>query len=336
MEKYRSGISMTMNIGIPPALSQIVNSSVKRSAMMKATLLMLYVTIITIPLNGQDENIKNITGGNTAYSLLYTGAEFSTTSYIDTKTRDSNSVHLYISPYVDYYNKTGLGCRAKTYLFADGSNPGFFLSSVTPYYARYTGLLFPYISYTRYFYNDNPSVPYSPIENDVYAHIRINTNPVNVRAGLDYGFGRDKENNNEPVNDITVFAGLSKVFQKNMGMDNVSIAVIPSLELNAGTDRYFKYTRTSRYISQNRTVNGLTYGKGRGQGSGSMNSGSTETGPVITTANNFSLSNLEVNLYTVLFMGNFTIEPSGSLYIPLRNGNTVTGYWMITLGALIN
>lgn len=300
---------------------------------MKKLLLGILATAITLQLSAQEENAKKITGLSKNYSLFYGGIETSTTAYINTDTKDSTGVQLYIAPYLDYYHKSGFGARVKTYVLPGGSNPGFYLTSFTPYFARYTGKVFPYVSYTRYVQHDNPSVPYSAIQNDVYAHLRIRTKYIDPMAGINIGFGNDKQNNNKSVSDVNAFAALVHLFVKeNLGKSkNNAVAVMPSLQLNAGTDRYFKFLRTTNYISQNTKLNRVGYGRGRGNG-GNQQGGLPVEEYTISEENEFALSNVEVNLYAMYFFGKFSIEPSGSLYFPLRGDDkTPYGYWQVNL-----
>src|SRR5574342_773073 len=108
------------------------------------------------PVLAQDENSRKISGNAEKYSLVWVGLESSTTSYINTETKDSSGVMLYVAPYFNYSHKSGFGASIKTQILAGVSNPGFYLSSVSPYFASYTGKVYPYISYTRYFQHDNP------------------------------------------------------------------------------------------------------------------------------------------------------------------------------------
>lgn len=282
----------------------------------------------------QDENARNIIGKNKGYDMFYGGIETSTVSYIDTKTADSSGTAIYLAAYLDYSHKSGLGLMAKSYMLPGGSNPGFYLSSISPYFARYEGKVFPYISYTRYIQHSNPAVPYSPMQNEVYAHLRVKTKFIDPMAGIDWGFGRDEQNNNASVNDVNAFLAVTHLFLKEgLGQNgNNAFAIRPGLQLNAGTDRYYKFFRTSGYISKNTSAGRLGYG--RRMGNGNQGGGAT-TGSdmyIISETNDFSLSNLAANIYVMYFLGRFSIEPSGSLYFPLRGEDkSAYGFWQVNV-----
>lgn len=284
---------------------------------------------------GQEENTKKLISNNSSYSLLAAGLEVSTTPYINTDTKDSNAVHVYLAPYIDYAHKSGLGIRLMTYALPGAVNPGCYLTAVSPYFARYDGRLLPFISYTRYEQNSNPSIPYSPIQNEVYAHLRLKTKLADPMLGIDVGFGNDERNNNESVSDINAFFALTHTYLlQNKSSSKINmLAIRPRLQLNAGTDRYFKFLRTTGYISQNTKINSMGYGKGRGAGNNSGNNAATETAVyTISEENDFNVSNAEANLYLMYFFGRFSLEPSGSVYLPLRGSDKkLYGYWQVSL-----
>lgn len=301
---------------------------------MKDIVITALILVNAITAMAQDESARNIIGKVKGYSMFYAGVETSTTPYINTDTKDSNGVMLYFSPYLDYNHKSGIGVRVKSYILSGGSDAGFYLTSISPYFARYNGKVFPYISYTRYIQHDNPSVFYSPIQNEVYAHLRLKTNWIDPMAGIDIGFGNDEQNNDEPVSDINAFIALTRLYLKdNLGRaGNSAVAIRPGLQLNAGTDRYYKFLRTSGYISQNTKANRIGYNRRRGNGN--QGGGTTAGSDVYTISeeNEFGLSNVEVNIYLMYFLGKFSIEPSGSLYFPLRGDDrSAYGFWQINL-----
>ena len=291
--------------------------------------------LLTLQVWGQDENAQKVTGKTPGFTSILTGVESSTTSYINTKTSDSSGTTVYLAPYFDYNHQSGAGIRLKTYILPGGSNPGFFLTTISPYFARYEGRVLPFISYTRYIQHDNPSVPYSPIQNEVYAHIRIKTKIIDPRAGVDFGFGQDEQNNDEDVSDFNAFVGVSKLLlvEPSGKGTNSMLGIIPLVQLNAGTDRYFKYLRSTSYISQNRSAQQVGYGKGRqGQGGNGGTGGTTVETYTLNEENEFGLSNIETNLHLIWLIGRFSIEPSGSVYFPLRGDDRKAyGYWQLNL-----
>lgn len=307
---------------------------------MKTSLFVFFI-LSFLCAGAQDENLlhsvgKKQSGKPSATTMFVVGGEISTVPTINTNTKDSSQTSAYTGFYLNYQHKSNFGLEVKTYLLPGGSDPGFYLTSVSPYYANYNGKVIPYMAYTRYFDHGNPSVPYSPIQNDIYGRMRIKTKIVDPIFGVDVGFGNDKQNNNESVSDMNAFAGISRlIIPGYFNKQNEVFAIIPTFQLNAGTDRYFKFLRTTKYISQNRSPKQMGYGRGRngnGGSNGTMDEQYVEEQYIISEENNFRISNAEVNLYLMYFIGNFSIEPSGSLFFPFRGDNKkVYGYWQVNL-----
>jgi hypothetical protein len=300
---------------------------------MKKYLYMLFMPAF-FQAAAQDENLLHSVGKKqfakpSSTTMFVGGIEISTVPSINTATKDSNNTSAYTGFYLNYQHKSNFGLAVKAYVLPGGSNPGFYLTSISPYYANYSGTINPYISYTRYISHNNPAIPYSPIQNDIYAHIRIRTEIVDPIVGVDAGFGNDEQNNNQSVSDFNAFAAISRIFVTGSAAHKKEVfAIIPTLQLNAGTDRYFKFLRTTKYISQNRSPMQMGYGRGRNGGS----QGTMQEQYIISEENNFRISNAEINLCMMYFIGNFSIEPSGSLYFPLRGSDrTVYGYWQLNL-----
>ena len=306
---------------------------------MKKSLLIIGSLILFMKLFAQ-ENIERITKQKETSintSSLLAGIETSTTAYINTTTKDSSGTMPYVSIYVNYYNKNHLGVSAKTYVLPGGSNSGFYLTSTSAYYANYDGKLIPTLSYTRHIQHTNPSVLYSPIQNEILAQLRIISKYIEPILGIDWGFGNDKENNNENVYDINAFAGISHDFILHPGGKENMLAIVPTLRLNAGTNQYYSFLQTAKYISRNRSVNYLLHGNNSGRNRGGNMNDEIITETVINETNKFSLSNIETNLYLVFFTGRFSIEPSGSLYYPLRDEDKkIYGYWQLNMNFTLN
>ncbi|HSN10199.1 MAG TPA: hypothetical protein VLS85_14260 [Hanamia sp.] len=305
---------------------------------MKKSLLTPLALFLFMQLSAQEnvERISKLKGTSTNTSYLIAGVETSTTAYINTKSNDSSGTAPYVSFYANYHNKNHLGVSAKTYVLPGGSNSGFYLTSLSAYYANYESKIIPFLSYTRHIQTTNPSIPYSPIQNEVLAQLRITSNIIEPVFGFDWGFGNDKENNNKTVYDVNAFAGISHNFFLLPNEKNSMLAIVPTLQLNAGTDQYYSFLQTAKYVSRNRSVNYLTHGNNSGGNrGGNMNSG-TITETVINQTNEFSLSNIEANFYLVFITGKFSIAPSGSLYFPLRGEDkTMYGYWQLNLNFTI-
>jgi hypothetical protein len=310
---------------------------------MKISFLIMFSLLSCSLLYAQEENIQDRIiserDTNIHHSTLRLGVETSTTAYINKNTLDSNGTSRYVSFYANYHHKNNLGISAETYILPEGSNSGFYLTTLTAYYANFQGKLMPIISYSHHILPDNPSFPNTPIQNEVGAQIRLKSNILEPVAGLNWGFGKNKKTDYEKVWDINAFAGVSHLFiwpRKSQQTSLLSfvptlLAFVPTVQLNAGTDRYFKFSQYTKYISRNRSIYNLLHGNNAPQTNTPGNNNATERS-ILGASNTFSLTNLESNLHIAFFIGNFSIEPSGSLYFPFRGDDkTPYGYWQVNL-----
>lgn len=288
----------------------------------------------------QEDSPLRLTGKFKGGDYFFGGFETSTVPYINNNTKDSNGTSIYLAAYLDYNHRSGIGLRLKSYTLPGGSDPGPFVTALTAYYGKYDGKVLPMLSYTRYFQHENRSVPYSPIQNELYGHLRVKTAYVDPQIGIDIGFGNNEENNDEGVSEVNAFFALGHLFIiNNLGeKDNTVLAFWPTIQLNAGTDRYFKYLHTSRYVSRNIKLNRLGYGQRRGNSNPSPGNGmlNTDSTFILSEENDFSISNLEANLRLMLFWGRFAFEPAGSIYFPVRGTDrTPYGYWQFNMSIQI-
>lgn len=303
---------------------------------MKTITLFLFLFSAGMQLGAQEENLqRHLTRDSTGRSLSIIGLETSTTSYIDTIAKDSSQVAPYLSVSFNYHHKSNFGVSTKTYFLTKAKNSGFYLTTLSAYYANYNTRLSPVISYSRLIQHDRASIPYSPIRHEIFAQLRYTASAIEPAAGVDIGFGKDKEASDQAVTDVNAFASVAHwfVWQRT---SNRAFAFVPTLQLNAGTDRYFRYLESTRYISQNRSLTTLTRGRS-GRGRRGSESGTTPPAAyVVHEANEFTLSNLECNAYVLYTAGRFSLAPSGSLYFPFRGDDkTVYGYWQLNLSLRI-
>src|SRR5260221_9117866 len=175
--------------------------------------------------------------------------------------------------------------------------------------------------------NCNTAMAYTPITNEVYVSLTYKTTALSPLGGIDVGFGTDTSNqSNTSATDVNIFLGATHSFDWDLS-DNISLYFSPKLLFNIGTDRYFGFLKSTGFIthfknfkkivSTNIHANGNA-GRGRGNG-----------GTTTTTTNSLSsiaLNNLEVNTDFSFSLGNFSIEPGASLFIPFgADGQGVFG-----------
>ncbi len=255
---------------------------------------------------------------------LTAGTEINSVATIDPKVVDSEGSSLSIAPYLKIMLHPGLGISAKTFFVTGGPHPGYYMTALSPFFSADNDRIGLDTAYTHFFLKHNEAIPYSPITNEVYMAFSYKSRSISPRVGFDYGFGTDtSDKSSKGAHDINIFAGLGHSFEWDLG-ENASLNFSPNLLLNMGTNRYFSFLRSVKYITHNKNFNKLVRGKNSGNGGG--NNQSSNSLP------NIGISNLEANLDFDFSLGNFSIEPEGSLFIPFKGDDqNIYGYWQISI-----
>jgi hypothetical protein len=252
---------------------------------------------------------------------------------------------LSIAPSVSLSNG-GFAISYSPRIITGGSNPGLYMHAVTLGYSEYDKKVFDFaINYSRFFFTDNNSIPYTPLNNEIYTELAYKKLWLKPRIAAGIGFGNNQGTttaSSSSVYDIGVSAGVGHSF--DWGNDNTSFSIAPSLLLNAGTNEYFSFLTISKYIGHSsKSVNYVKTGPGSGSrssgrggrggssGSGSGTGGSTTT-TTAQTGKTFDLSNVEFNIESSIDIGSsFSIRPGGSLFIPVGTaaGAGASTYWQL-------
>ncbi|GAC1482515.1 MAG: hypothetical protein NVS1B13_05890 [Flavisolibacter sp.] len=274
------------------------------------------IVFITISILGfSQDSTKN---GSSSISINFSGVPVQQISGIDTSFKND----LSISPVLDLRTNSGWGVSYSPSIVTSAVKSGLYMHSITAGYEQYgkhnMDLVF---NYNHYIFTNKTSVPFSPINNELFFSIAYSKNWIKPVFSLSYGFGKDSAN--VAVHDIGLVAGLSHGFNwEDKGIFS-NIDITPSILLNAGTNGYFSFLHASKYLS--RSSNFARYVKKGGGGSGRKRQ--TSTSP------SFDLSNIELNMETSFEMGSFSINPSGSLFFPMSSGtdNSTYGYAQVSL-----
>jgi hypothetical protein len=254
---------------------------------------------------------------------------------------DTTTVNTFsIAPAFSFRSPAGFGFMYSPRLVLGGSNPGIFAHLVSIGIEQYDKPHYSFVlDYNHWFFTNNSSVPYSPLNNEIYSSYTYKKAVLRPAISAGFGFGNDAESGNTLVSDFGLSAGVSHLF----GSDKSAISFNPGIFLNAGTNEYFSFMTATKYLSQSGGVNHIvktksgkgsvnSSGRGRGGSSGSS-SGTGSTGTTTTTAStaNFGISNVELNFEGAYEKWPFAIRPMGSLYFPVgvNSGSPVDGYWQI-------
>jgi hypothetical protein len=298
---------------------------------MKKNILFIFLLILTFCKSyAQDSS-------STSKFHFIAGLNFTTVPTLKINGVDTNFVNsLSIAP-VLMVTYNGFSAIYSPKFVSGGSNSGIYMHAVTAGYAQYDKPNIDFaLEYTYMFFTGNSSVPYSPLNNEIYTAITFKKMWIHPEIAAGLGFGNTKATSTSTAGSAYDF-GLSAGIGHSFDWDNggISYSVSPSVLVNGGTNQYFSYLKISRYIGSNKKFGNFTkkgLGANRGNGKKTVGGTSTSTSPSVT-GESFSISNVEVNLETSADLGSFTVRPTVSLYVPVGTaaGSGITTFWQIAL-----
>lgn len=233
---------------------------------------------------------------------------------------------LTAAPSFTLRSRSGWGITYTPRIVLGGAKSGIYMHALSVGVEQYDKTQFDYaLYYTHYFFTNKTSVPYTPLNNEIFAALTYKQLWLRPTVNAGIGFGTDTTGGtSSSAKDVGLSAGVSHLFSWENKAVNISF--VPSVLLNAGTNEYFSFLAISKYIGHNKGFsNYVKKGSGRPRGSG--------TGSSATTGSNFAVNNFEIGMESSLEKGAFTIRPSGSLFIPTSSttGSGTFGYWQIML-----
>ena len=223
---------------------------------------------------------------------------------------------LSLNPVFDLRTKSGWGITYSPSVVVSGHESGLYMHSLSGGYEQYGRKSFDLAAnYTRYFFTNNTSVPYSAVSNEIYFFAAYNKTWMVPMIASSIGFG--KASDGQYVHEIGLVGGVSHDFNWEKNRIFTLIELDPSLLINAATNGYFSFLQTSRYISNSHHFTSYVKNKGKGKGS----------------TPSIEFSNLELNLESDFEKGPFSIHPAASAFIPFAGSSdhSFYGYEEITL-----
>jgi hypothetical protein len=244
---------------------------------------------------------------------------------------------LSIAPSVSIRSKGGFGVIYMPWFLTGGTHPGIFLNQVTIGLEQYDKKKFNLVAdYSHYFFSGNNSVTPSPITNEILFDATYKRSWVRPRIAAGLGFGINKAvAPSQFAYDIELATGVSHSIDWTGNCD-FTFNITPSVFVNGGTSEYFSFLKLSKYISHSSNIQTLvknphatSKGRGRGNSTGTSGTGSTASQQTLGKEQ-FTISNLEINIESTIEHGSFSLRPSGSIYVPFGAVHTLEGYWELT------
>jgi hypothetical protein len=229
---------------------------------------------------------------------------------------------LSVAPSFVLRNKNGFGVSYSPKFITGGSKPGIYMHEVMVGFEQYDKKSFDFFAeYNHFFFVNNSSIPVTPITNELFTGITYKKSWIRPMFSIGLGFGTNSQTiGANAVYDVALSAGISHPFtQEIKGAD---ISITPSLKLNAGTNQYFSFMHSTKYISSNKNFNKYIKKK----------IGKNTTG-TSSQAQTLSISNMELALQASYQKGAFSILPATSFIFPLssNDGSGVSAYWQLSV-----
>jgi hypothetical protein len=273
---------------------------------MKNSALILLIAFSSFVASAQDSSKSN----PLSVSLRFSGVPVSNNVETDT----SYQTALSVSPTLGLH-KNGWGIVYSPSFVTSGQKQGIYMHAISVGYELDGKSNFEFEThYAHFFFTNNTSVPYSPLNNEIYLSTGYSGFWLEPVLETSFGFGNDSAN--AFSDDIGLSAGLSHDFDLQSKGIFSSIDITPAVKLNAGTNGFFAFLEVSKYISHSHNFTKYVKKDGRGKGS-----------------NLFELSNLEADIEAEFKKGSFSIHPSGGIFFPVYSGTdqTISGYAELSL-----
>ncbi|MFZ5976291.1 MAG: hypothetical protein EO766_10715 [Hydrotalea sp. AMD] len=255
-----------------------------------------------------------------------------------------------IAPYFSYRNDNGIGIMYSPKFVMGGATPGIYVHVITAGIEQYGKKVWDYVlDYSHYFFTGNTSIPYTPLNNEIYSSLTYKKSWIRpfIQAGV--GFGKDTENvSSTSAYDVGATIGISHAF--SWDKNNASYLISPSVTLNAGTNQYFSLLNITKYIGRSTkftqivknsvaaaaaTRSATANRRGRNTGGSSPTGGGTTTTTTTSSfipAESFNLNNIGLGIESEIDLGSFGIRPTANVYLPVSSfvGIGAISYWQLS------
>ena len=214
---------------------------------MKKIFAAIFTVIISLNCIAQDSTQKL----QPAIGINFTSAP--TINIAGTDTSFQNE--LSIAPFFTVRSNGGFGIIYSPVFVTGGQHPGIFMHVVSAGLEQYGKKSMDLVAeYTHFFFTNNPSIPTSPITNELVLAGTYKKSWIMPKFAAGFGFGTDNEfKPSKSAYDVEIAMGIAHTFEKEN--DKVDIAVTPSILINAGTNEYFSFLSLTKYISHSKKFN---------------------------------------------------------------------------------
>ena len=271
--------------------------------------------------------LQSIAQENSKDFFVQAGLSASTTANYSINGTDTTLQSAFtLAPFVRIMHKSGLGLNYALNTLSSAGKQAVYMNTATAFYESYDKPVNLNISYAHFFFNNNSTLPYTPINNELYGYVSYKKLWIAPAVVTNIGFGKNENNVTQAV--FNVAAGVTHNFNFISESNNENDITL-SLFLNSGNNEYYSFLRSVHYITQNTGSKGFLKSNGHPHVRGQGNKGTATTASAAT--NQFTFNNIELNLYSSFHFANFELVPDGSIFVPVTAASGVSAYWQLKL-----
>ncbi|HUX85310.1 MAG TPA: hypothetical protein VMV20_08740 [Chitinophagaceae bacterium] len=233
----------------------------------------------------------------------------------------------FFMPEIAYTHRTGLGISLSAYDLFGSEDNGWFEYDVAPSYTFDRGKDVSFgISYQKYLYSKTSPLPRTPLTNETYAYVLVNSWWVQPGAAVDYAWGTyTLKKKTYPADDFDILLSIQHAFDfSGLFTAEDDLNLTPALNLVLGTEKFTRSFGSTKLIGRAKHIQ----------------KNATDVEHVITGANintytvqqsEFLPRTFEASIDLSYQLGKFSLEPQYYFDIPLGAGQTGNfSYFLLT------
>jgi len=284
---------------------------------MVSTLCLVLISYLSFSQDTEKNKDDQGAGKYSSFQINFSTVPTQSISGTDTSYANSFS----IAPVLDIRSKSGWGISYSPAMITSGAKTGIYMHTLSAGFERYgktnTDLAF---SYNHFIATNKTSVPYTPISNEIFFYTGYTGSWIHPLISASFGFGKDSSAAvGKTATELALQAGVNHTFDWDEAGPFSSIELTPGLILNAGNNQYFSFLSASKYLAHSKQMLKTIKKNEKNKKAGSSSAP-------------FQISNLELDTELQLQSGRFSLQPEGSIFIPISSGDhTIFGYWQVGL-----
>jgi hypothetical protein len=232
----------------------------------------------------------------------------------------------FFMPEISYTHKSGLGFAVSAYDLFGNADDGWFEYDLSPSYTFDKGRDASFgVSYQKYLYSSHSPLPKSPLNNEAYTYVLVNSWWVQPGVALDYAWGKYiQKKKTVPASDFDMLLSIQHGFNfPDVLTPNGDLNLTPALNLIVGTDKFIRSFGSTKLIGRAKHIKK------------NAKSGAPVTAATINTytfqQSEFLPRTIETSVDVTYKLGKFSLEGQYYFDIPMQSAQTGNyTYFLIT------